>query len=261
MIPDSDEELLQRELDGENPAPEAVALRKRLAAEPELRDRYSSLARAVRAVAHLPWLEAPEGLAQDVMRRLRRHSLPSRTPALAGIGRRLVWRPVLAYGTALAAGLLLGAFLFGPAGRGRAPGSEGGLAGTALPGATIAQPPASDVLQLAEGPLRARVVTRVSADGIRLELAIQATAPVDGTIRFDPAVLRARAVELARHPEGGALLGPGQVELRQVREGTYGVVLEGTPAGPAGAVSVRLESQGRVVEGRIGANPGGGEEG
>jgi len=255
MIPISDDERLQRELDGESAAEESAALRKRLAEEPLLQHRYHALQHAVRAVGRLPWVEAPEGLAEDVMRQLRRRAAPTRRGGPAGFGRALLARPVRAYGSALAAGLLLGAFLFGPAELSRPPGSDAALSGAALPTQTIARPPVGEVLRLAEGPLRASALWRPTAGGVRLELTIEAPEPVDATLRFDPTALRARAVELDAVPGGEATFGSGRVELRQVRAGHYAVDFLTTPSLAQGVLSVRLESQGRVVEGDLGLGP------
>jgi len=259
MIPIGDEELIQRELDRENTAEVSARLRGRLAEEPELRRRYERLQGVVRAVSRLPWIEAPGDLAADVLADLRRRAPAPSRMGLARPGRGRVWQPVLAYGSALAAGLLLGAFLFGAGDLSRQR-SDAALSGAALPQQTIAQLPGGHSLHLAEGPLRANALWRPTPDGVRVELEIEAEGPVDGTLRFDPSALRPRAVELGGVPAGETAVGPGQVQLRQVGAGTYAVVLEGSLSPSASGLYLRLESRGRVVEGRLGLVQGGGPE-
>jgi hypothetical protein len=104
-------ELMHAEMDGEASDKELTALREYLASNPEAQRVYAELAKLTGILGQVEQVETPGDLHRNTLA-----ALPPRRPALGTVPRMSRWHlriPMIHYGYALAAGLLLGVVLTG----------------------------------------------------------------------------------------------------------------------------------------------------
>jgi hypothetical protein len=111
-LKDSDkkfEELMHAEMDGEASEIEVAALHEYLVSKPEARAIHTQLGKLAGILNQIPDIEPPKDLRRKILA-----NLPPPRPAIDSALRGKLWHirfPVLRYGYALAAGLLLGMVL------------------------------------------------------------------------------------------------------------------------------------------------------
>jgi hypothetical protein len=137
-------EIMHAEMDGEASDKELATLREHLASDPEAQREHAELRKLTSILNQVEEVETPGDLHRNILA-----ALPPRRPGLEAVVRnRSPWRlriPLIRYGYALAAGLLLGALLTGVAFRNFSPQEKSDIYGTlavrenAPPYATVEQ--------------------------------------------------------------------------------------------------------------------------
>jgi len=238
----SDWELLHREVDRETTDHESSGLRERLASEPELRAAFQALTGVGGTLSEVGLVEPPPDLATDVMRQVRRRSVPAaKRDWLAPLRLWVTQQPALALASSLAVGLLAGLLVTSLSGRGLVPLDESSVSGTLLPPTNLATLPLLDEARLEGTGIEATAATRRGPGMVVAEVEILSAAPADVTLTVDASRLRPRGYEcLGGEPKGGVTVEAGRVELRQAT-GRCFVKLE--TVGPAAApVTVHVQA-------------------
>jgi hypothetical protein len=233
-----DDEILNREIDGENSSDESARLREELGREPELRARYERLQGVVRTLGAVPPAEPPAGLTAQIMRAVRAKARPVHG-GWAGWGEAvraaLVRRPALGFGTALAAGLVLGAFL---AGKGEPLRLEEKSGGMMLPAGGQDLREVDRALLAGEG-YRGEAVVRAAPGWVEVRVRVEGPPPLDLVATFDPLEFSPLGFDLQGAPAGQVVLGPDSLHVREAGAGDYVFRLAVRNPGSSG-VQVRL---------------------
>jgi len=176
-------ELMHADLDGEASEEELVALREYLASSPEARSMQTELAKVADVLSQVEHIEPPEDLIKSIMA-----ALPPRRPEVEGVPRNKPWHstfPILKYGYALAAGLLLGLLLAGVAFRSLSSPETSDFYGTMIRREQNSQYAAGDQMKLDLRDLKGSVgVSRSGANTI-IEFDLDTRQPVDVEVGFD----------------------------------------------------------------------------
>lgn len=252
------EELLQRELDGENTVEESAAIQKRLASDPGLRESYERLRRLHLALGRIGPADPPPGLAADVMRAVR--SRAARAGGALGwldsLRAPFVSRPAFGYALTLAAGILVGAVFVGfVAPPGLLARRDGPAAGTILPSERLAEPKPLDRQDLAAEGIRGDVVTKQADGRVVAEIRLESEAPLDVRLGFETGALSLLGFERSRLAPGEVRLAPGEVRIEGAGTGRYVVVL-GVQGPSASRLRLSLEGKGVRVEKTLEAGTG-----
>jgi len=253
---DSDWELLQREVDGDNTVDDSSALRERLAREPELVGHYQALAGVRDALDGVRLVEPPSGMADEIVRDVRQRVSGERPVVVTGVFGRLAARPVLTLATTLAAGLLVGVLASSLTDRLRpGPLDERAVSGTVLSAGHLARLPVIEEMDLGSASRGATVTTRQGDGVVVAEVELRSEGPLDLTVELDPATLRPRGfVSLEDLPTGEVSLEDDHVRVRQAPAGRYLLTLSVLGANPA-PLQVRLDAAEETLEGAIGTAP------
>jgi hypothetical protein len=241
-----DDEALNREVDGENSPEESAHLRQELGRRPELRARYEQLLGLVRMLKALRPAEPPQELVREIMRAVRAKALLAlRRPRFAeAVRAALTRRPALGLGAALAAGLVLGAFL---AGVGDAIRFDEGSGGTMLPASRLG-PREIDRAVLAGESFRAEVVVHEAPGWIEVRFRLEGAPPLELSAAFDPEELEPLGFDRRAGSAGRIVLGPGSMQVLEAGAGSYVLRLAVRPPASSAAVRVRLGSGAASVE-------------
>lgn len=228
MIDPRHDDLLEREIDGENSPEESAALRELIARRPEIAARYEQLTTLAQTLARVKRVEPPAGLVDEVLRRIRQRQAPAVRPVtwidtLQAAFRR---QPALRYGFALASGLALGVLVMTLAGRSSSfPKLEGTpLSGTILPDAELARLETLSAERLDLLGVRGEVTTKLGFGKVLAEIQLDSRGTVDLEIGFDGNML----APLAFQQTGAGrdiLLGPHELRLKHAGSGRYALVL------------------------------------
>ncbi len=171
------EELIQREIDGELSAQEKITVRDYVSKNAGARELKDGLAGVAQALNQMEAVEPPEDLRKSILA-----ALPKRHSATGVFRPRsfLAKLPVLKYGYALAAGLVLGfvlhPFLFNP--NSTLPGAE--VRGSMIP---------RSQLTLSAGGISGSVEVRASESGSSLEFDLETQKAVQVEVGFDAAAV------------------------------------------------------------------------
>jgi len=251
MTDSTHEELLHREIDGENAPEESAGLRRLTAARPDLRESYEALRRLVTDLGSLGEVEPPPGLALDVMQAIRNKATAPRPSVgwLRVLSTAFAWRPTLGHAFSLAAGLLVGALAVGLAGPSRLSSRLDGpsAAGTILPSGRLTSLRAIDRQEISEGGVRGEAVTRLAEGRLLAEVRIESGGPVDVTLEFDPAAFWPVGFEQDGTSLGEAVLGPGRLRLSQIGAGRCLLIL-GSSGSARPKVRLTLEAAGGLFK-------------
>lgn len=232
-----DDLVLNQEIDGENSPDQSARLREELDQRPELRARYERLLGLVRILEAEPPAEPPAGLTAQIMRAVRAKGRSAHgwshwgETVRAALGRQ----PVLGFGAALAAGLVLGAFL---AGVGEPLRLEEGSGGTMLPGGGLELREVDRAVLAGEG-YRGEAVVRAASGWVEVRVRLEGAPPLDLVATFDPRELTPLGFDLQGAPAGQVVLGPDSLHVREAGAGDYVFRLSVRKPSPSG-VQVRL---------------------
>ena len=243
------EELLQRELDGENAPDESKELRQRLADDPDARARHERLLGVARALDEVGQVEPPAGLLASVMRAVRGLAQPQPRregfwQALAGAFAR---RPVFAYASAMAAGLVIGALLVGGLDDPAMVGGGSAASGAALPSSRLGAAALVDTQGFSVDGLRGEASIRQAQDVLLAELRLEGEGSVDVTLEFDEKALYATGIERSDGVSGSWTLSPGRLSLTGSGPGTYRLLLSARKPEPP-PLRLRVRGEGASVE-------------
>jgi hypothetical protein len=247
MSPLTPEDLLQRDIDGENDAEEAAALALLLSERPALRAQHETLKKVAAELRRVGMAEAPPALVADVRREIRVNaSRPS--PGWGQLRAAFLRKPALGYAMSLAAGLVIGGVgvaLSGPSALfSRADTSS--AAGALLPRERLEPSGALDQQRLSLAGLQGYAVTRASEGHLLTDVSIESGGPVDLTLEFDPSLFAPVAFRLDDGARGAASLVAGRFHVAAASPGTYRLVL--APAGPQRTfLRLRLQTKGGAL--------------
>lgn len=213
------EERLHREIDGENTPEESERLREEFERRPETRARYDELLSLVRTLEAVRAAEPPAGLAEDIMRAVRARALPSyrRTSWSEAIRSALARQPALGLGAALAAGLVLGAFLVG---LGEPTHLDEKSGGTMLPADRLALREVDRAVLAGEG-FRGEVVVAAAAGRTEVRVHLEGPKPLELLATFDGHALEPLGFERQGAPAGQVTLGPDSLHVLEAGAGDY----------------------------------------
>jgi len=229
VIEPGDDDLLHGEIDGENTPAESATLAERLAERPELRARYEEFVSLARTLERLEDVEPPTGLAADIMRSIRQQRASGPRPAAStgtagsAAGRRLAFRPAWGF----AAGLAVGALLATLVERSSlvSPAERSSLSATLLPESRLGPLQAAAQDRFAQSGVRGEVETRVGADVVVAEIAVESPRELELVVEFDPRVFAPRGFERGEAATTGVEIGPDRVRLRHIGQERYRLVL------------------------------------
>ena len=232
-----DDEVLNREIDGENSEHQSAALRDELARRPEARARYERLLGLVRTLEAVPPAEPPAGLTGHIMRAVRVKAQPAhRWPRWDETVRAaLARRPALGFGAALAAGLVLGAFLAGVGEPIRLDEKSGG---TMLPASGLDLREVDRAVLAGEG-YRGEAVVRAASGWIEVRVRLDGPPPLELLATFDSRELDALGFDRQGAPAGQVVLGPDSLHVLDAGAGEY-VLRLGIRKPVSSGVKVRL---------------------
>ena len=251
MIRRKDDELLNREIEGENTAEESAALRERLGREPALRATHARLVALAQALREVRDEQPPPDLAEDILRSLRDRPRPA--------ARRAGWidilastfastarpRPVLTFASGLAVGMLVAAFLGQSLGLPRLDRSE--LAGTILPPDRLGPLETVDRDQFELEGARGEVTTKHGKGVVLAEIRIDSSKAIDLAVEFDASTFTPLAFERSGGGTADVLLGGDRVSLSHAGAGRYVLVLGVREAVPS-RLRLRLSGNGASLE-------------
>jgi hypothetical protein len=248
MIPYTPEELLQRDVDGENTPEESAALARLIRESPALRAKREALNRVVAELRRVRMAEAPQPLAADVRRQI--HLTASRPSAGWGqLQAAFTRKPALGHVMTLAAGLVIGGMgvaLSDPSAlfsRADAPSAAGAI----LPRGRLGAPDVLDRHHLSVAGIEGHAATRMSGGHLMAEVSIDSGGPVDVTLDFDPLLFAPVAFRLDDGARGAASLQAGRLQIAAAAPGTYRLLL--APAGPQRpSLRLRLQAPGALLE-------------
>lgn len=236
-------DLVQREIDGENTPEQSAELRRLMATDPGLAARHAELAALVRTLEAIGQEAPPAGLANDVMRAIRRGAGATSGP-LGAWRSVLARRPVLGHAVSLAAGVAMGILSVGLVEPSRFYAREGAVSGTILPADRLASFGQLDRQGLSAEGVQGEAITRQGDGELLAELRVDSRAPLKLTLEFDPSILAPLAFERGEVGEGAVSLEPGRVRITHAGAGEYRFVMRRRR--PAGT-SLRLTVTGEGV--------------
>ena len=229
MIGRGDEELLNREIDGENMPEESAALRERLARDPEMQARHGRLRELARMLATVKAAEPPPRLAEEVLRMINRSQRErlQRGSWLDALGAAFGRTPVLRYAYTFASGLAVGVVLLAFLGPTSTPtGSDRSLlSGTVLPESRRDQLRLIDQKDFIVGRTRGSATTKRSGGLIVTEIELSGAAPVDVALEFDHNLFTLLAFERSGWTANGISASATDLRFRHLGAGRYAAVL------------------------------------
>jgi len=213
------EERLHREIDQENTTEESKRLREEFERRPETRAQYEELLRLLRTLEAVRAAEPPASLAADIMRAVRARALPSRlrTSWSEAIRSALARQPALGLGAALAAGLVLGAFLVGI---GEPKHLDEKSGGTMLPADRLALREVDRAVLVGDG-FRGEAVVVVVAGWIEVRVHLEGPPPLELLATFDGRDLEPLGFDRQGAPAGQVVLGPDSLHVLEAGAGDY----------------------------------------
>lgn len=214
-----DDLVLNQEIDGENSKDQSARVREEFDRRPELRARYERLLDLVRMLEAVQPAEPPAGLTGHIMRAVRSKAQSThRWPRWGeAVRAALARQPALGFGAALAAGLVLGAFLAGLDEPMRLEEKSGG---------TMLLTGGSDLREvdravLAGDGYRGEAVVRAASDRIEVRIRLEGPPPLELLTTFDPSELTPLGFDLEGAPAGQVVLGPDSLHVREAGAGDY----------------------------------------
>jgi hypothetical protein len=243
-----DEELLNRELDGQTTPEESRHLREALRREPEAQARFDELKQLWRALEEMPRPEPPARLLPDVMGAVRAkpRRVEPRERVLAPVRAALSRRPGLGLGLAFAAGMLLSALAVGLSGPwGAGPGGEG--VGTMF---SWPRPEGREIdrTALRGDGVRAEAVSIVGVGRVLIRVLVDSEGPLDLEVTYGRS-LAPLGFERLRGPADEVVVGPEALKATGVGAGEYALALAVERA--RGTVGIRLRRGDVVVSGEL----------
>lgn len=256
MIEPTWEELVQREIDGENGPGDSARITQVMASHPDLRARYLEMQGAARALREMKEVEPPSGLTDDVLHAIRRQ-VASPPPGWLGTLRAAFGRqPALRYGFTFASGLAAAAVLVALAGQSP---PLAGLDRSQLTG-TILSDHRLDGLETVDRQLfalegvRGEAVTKRGRDLVVAEVQIDSRRPIDVVVEFDGNVLSPLGFERSMGSGTDLVVDAGQVRVRHTGEGRYVLVLAVSERTPS-PLRLKLTGEGLWFEKTLGTGP------
>lgn len=251
MIEPRDEELVNREIDGENTPEESAELRARVARLEDVRACYDGLFAVARTLDRVKSLAPPSELTREVMQRLRQAPSHAQTVSwLETLRAAFRRRPAFRYGLTFATGLALGALFLAFAGRSASLRWQdtSALSGTILPDGRLGRLETLDRAPLAGDGVQGEATIRMGSDFLLAEIEIDARRPVDLAVDFETGGVFPLAFERSGASDTDVVLGPRQLRLRHSGQGRYVLVLGGVGHGAPPPVRVTVTGEGLRLE-------------
>lgn len=253
-LTDADWELLHRDVDGETTPYERAELRRRLAAEPDLRAQHEALLDLAGRLGGLSLVDPPEGLRWTILHAVRQAAARRGGESPWGLA-LLARRPAFALAAALALGIGAGLSLSGLLGEGRwSAVDESSVVGTALLGGHP-DLPVADRVRLEGAGLRAEAVARKAAGVVVVEVVIERPRTAALFVESSGSGLSPRGF-LAPDglPAAGAVLEAGGAYFADALPGRYRLILAPASEG-SGELRIRLQSPDGRVDGTLQVGP------
>jgi hypothetical protein len=185
-LPERYLELMHAELDGQASHEDLVPLRDYLASHPEAQRMRAELAELTNILDKVEQIETPAELRSNIMAGLsRRRSAVEINGWTKRAGTRM---PLIRYGYALAAGVLLGAALTGVAFKKLSPSEEPDLYGSMASLKDAQHYVVTEQIKLTPPDVAGTVEVSRSRDNERIAFTIDSARPVSVEINFDAGV-------------------------------------------------------------------------
>lgn len=246
-------ELIHAAVDGEATTEHLNALREYLANHPEARSEHAEFAKLAEILNRMEALETPADLHANIMK-----AIPQERAA-AGAG---FWKsrsrfgiPVLRYGFALAAGVVLGAVLTGVALKNLSPDDKADVYGTMASVKDAQHSAVVERMKLAAPDLGGTVELSHSGNKGLLVFDLNTSQLVEVEVKFDGA--EAGLAGFSQQPNGISSFEAqrGSIRFRSQGKQSATLVLTGEKANGL-PLQIRFYVQGKLVqEGRLGAAP------
>ena len=231
------ERVIDEVLDGVATPLESDWLKQRLERDPSARSRYEERRVLFRSLDAGELVAPPSDLLPAVMAEIR--SGAAQAPAASGwwsaLRESLARRPALGLSYAIGAGAAMGALItVALIERSSIPPTAPlPVNGTMVSPATGPRWTVEDHVQLAAGPARGEVTLDRSGGILVAEIQSDSPSPSRWVLEFDPASLRAMALDRARGPEGALSGAPGRLEIETGTGSLTRVRFESTRPGDA----------------------------
>lgn len=247
-------ELMHAAVDGKASPEQLVELREYLAVHPEAQKEHGELEKLTGILNQIEPIATPADLHASIMK-----GLPKERPAVE-IG---LWKsrsrfsiPILRYGYALAAGVVLGAVLTGVMLKSLSPEEKSDVYGTMASVKNAQHSQVAEQMKLVAPGLGGTVELRLSGDREFAVFAMDSSQPVEVEVRVES---ESNLAGFSQEPSGIRSFEAKGSSIRFRSEGRQDSTLQLTGAKPGSvALNVSFYEQGKLVqEGRLAAAPEG----
>jgi hypothetical protein len=210
-------ELMHAALDGEASEREMAALREYLVSNPEAQSVQSGLMKLADVLRRVEDIEPPEDLTRSILA-----ALPPRRPAGDSVLRNKPWHagfPILKYGYALAAGLLIGSVLAGVAFRNLYSPETSDFYGTMIAREHASPNVAVDQMKLDLSDLRGSVGLSRSGSNAIVDFDLDTRQPVEVEVGFNGSQVGLKGFSQESNTASLFEAEPGRLSFRS--EGKY----------------------------------------
>ena len=186
-------ELMHAVVDGEASDRERAALKEYLAANPEAENAHAELVKLTDVLSRVQEVELPQDLHENILAALPDRPRRSVVEIASRNSLTRIRIPLIRYGYALAAGLLVGAILTGVAFKSLPQQEKSYVSGTMTP---LENPPdyvVVEQIQLAAPDLTGSVELSRSGDNERIIFNLNSERVAQVEVRFDPSLAGIRA--------------------------------------------------------------------
>lgn len=239
MIEPRIEELIQHEIDGQNPPEESAQLSAILQSDATARAHFERLQAMAQEIHQVGLATPPIGLRDEIQ-----HGIDASSPNWAArpprrTRRAFSSREVLSFASGLAAGVVIFAIL----GRGFSPGES--LDPATLGGSMVLNPhaavmPVMDRRTIVSDDLRAEVLVRSDPDFVVAELDLRSPGQLDMVLEFDSSALALVGCERPAAEAGELLLGSDRLSMSDAGDGPYRFVFRKRVESASNPLQLRL---------------------
>jgi anti-sigma factor RsiW len=240
MIEARIEELIQLEIDGQNPPEASERLQAILQTDPAIRRRYEQMQQLTHDIEGVGLVAPPEGLREEIHRRIEGAKAdwaprPSRRPR-----RAFSAREIFAFATGLAAGIVIFAFL----GRALLPGEDLdplSISGSMVPNPHAAILPVTDRHSVHGNGVDAEVVVRSDSDFVVAEIDLRSPGQLELALEFDSSGLALVGCERPAASSGELLLGSDRLSVSDSQDGPYRFIFRKRVEDASSPLQLRLD--------------------
>ncbi len=182
------EELISAEIDGELSEEEKTLLEKHLVSNPDAQNVRTQMTKLAKTLDKMKEIEPPADLGKDIMAALPGVSQPG--PSAARSRFRATWLPVLKYGYAFAAGIILGVILHQAVANRTAAMDPNDLYGSMSPRVVGSGWQPADAMSFTSDNLTGSVQLAQLGSTVVLEFEFESIGNVEVSVKYDPQLVQ-----------------------------------------------------------------------